>query len=60
MMSNMLFKGKVYIRYSFFRRYGGEEFILLFSEMTIDEAAIIAERICNNIKNHHLKRWEYN
>ncbi len=34
-------------------RYGGEEFILMFPETTIEEAAIVAERIRSNIENHN-------
>ncbi len=34
-------------------RYGGEEFVILLPYITIENAAKIAKRICNEISNHH-------
>jgi len=36
-------------------RYGGEEFVMLLPNTTRDQAAAIAQRICNNVAAHKFK-----
>ena len=35
-------------------RFGGEEFIALLPNTTLDEAIIIANRLCKKIENHQI------